>query len=262
MVSECDPNNSKPASPHAVGSINELVSLFLDPAERAVWDVSHALGQKLLGISALSATAAEAQLAWWHDEINRAATGQPRHPLTQGLQPFIPDDRDIWPWLEQFLIHARSVLNGQLAQNPGELRVQLFRQFAIPLYVVYETLRHPEQASAPDCRCLKKLGIAHGLSELAESCLADPPASEAMRQLLSHPESGSKSDTTVPAVSLLANSALNELKSEEPEMTGIASIDMLWRLTELRLRKLSLGRKPGRLRLLFAAWRSAREFRN
>jgi len=65
--------------------------LFLPPQRRRAITAVYAYCREVDDVvdEVSDATAAETTLAWWRTEISRSFAGQPTHPVTRALQPFI-----------------------------------------------------------------------------------------------------------------------------------------------------------------------------
>ena len=68
--------------------------LFLPPERRRAITAVYAYCREVDDVvdEVSDATAAEATLGWWRQEIARLFAGQPTHPVTRALQPFIGDE--------------------------------------------------------------------------------------------------------------------------------------------------------------------------
>ena len=90
--------------------------LFLPPERRRAITAVYAYCREVDDVvdEVSDATAAEATLAWWRTEIAQLFQGQPTHPVTRALQPFIGGDFGI---TEARLIAVLEGMQVDLRQN-------------------------------------------------------------------------------------------------------------------------------------------------
>lgn len=257
----------------APGSDEELVANFLRGDAERRFRLLCALRDAILAAPGRSRepSVSSVKLEWWRQELARLAAGEPRHPLTTGLQPLLPAGSPYLPWLEELLICAESLERREAPDSIDGLRLQCFRRESAALTLA-AMVDVPKDASAEDEQAArtaaKHAGIAWGLAKTAatlaerrelfllprdlaaEAGLDDVPAGRWPEQ----PAFGH-------AIQRLARAGLDELDRARQEIAGAATVTALvGAISEAQLaaRSRDASRRAHPLQLLWRAWRAVR----
>ncbi len=246
------PSDTAAAEGLAPGSVQELIASFLPKEQRDIWQLAFEIRGQLLSLANLRPETAGIKFAWWDQELELLKAGNPRHPLTTKLASLGAKVLPSAAWLNEHLVAAKAVHAGQIQSTVDELRLHAFRSYGPSLFISYlQSLGEPD----PDAAALiSNLCFAHVLCLRGERLLASTLEPNELRFL---PETVDAEDPKITLSRICELAASSQLAMNR--VTGVRSVDMLCRLTDLRLRRLRKGRSAGRFALLFSAWNSARK---
>lgn len=127
------------------GSLAWYAALFSPPEQRETIEAVTGIWFELRGMVELAREpqAVRLRLAWWREELDLLAKGEPRHPLTRRLCPLLADHPRAATLLNELVTGGAEALAGPTPENDDELRLLAFRTAGAPLVLLAETLHAP-----------------------------------------------------------------------------------------------------------------------
>ncbi len=255
------------------GSDEELVANFLRGDAERRFRLLCALRDTILNATAQNREPAVGgvKLDWWRQEIARLAAGQPRHPLTTGLQGLVPADSPFVPWLEELVICAESLGRREAPESVQELRLFCFRREGAALTLAAA----PRSDAAPDEPrriAARHAGIAWGMAKATAALAGGRQLFLLPRDIASDtglddipPGRWPQQDGFRRALERLADAGLGELARARTEIRSASAVTaVIAAVSEAHLaaRRRGGGRaahgSAHPLQLLWRAWRAAR----
>lgn len=240
------------------GSDAELTAAFLSARAKERFVLCEALRDELLSLTNASEAVAPVKIAWWRDEILRAAAGEPRHPLTISLHAATSTPGDDWDLFSEHLVLAESWLRREQTSTLSECRLGLFRQYGPGLYWCFDAVAStPAEAT----HHVHHVAIARGFTELAAALVDGRSVARTKLPLewLDAAATENLSGEQRHSVAMQCVAAgVAELDACSKATIGERTTDVLAALLRGRLAALGRGREPGRIGRLVSAWRAAR----
>ena len=250
----------------APGSDEELVANFLRGDAERRFRLLCGLRDTILRAPGQSRDPAvgAVKLEWWRQELARLTAGEPRHPLTTGLQRLLPDDSPYLPWLEELLICAESMDRRETPDTVDGLRLHCFRRESAALTIAATTDGDDDDQRT----AAKHAGIAWGMAKSAADLAAGRrlfllPGDLVVEAGLDSLPLGRWREQPAfrSAVRRVARAGLDELDRARREIAGASAVTALvGAVSETRLAACSrrAGRSAHPLQLLWRAWRAGR----
>ncbi len=256
-----EPSTDLPTLP--AGSDSELIAAFLQGTEQSVFVATELLRDELLGLASLSDAVLPVKTAWWHDELNRAARGEARHPVTRMISAAPYETTPDWDVFAEHLRLVEAWCRGEQVASAEEMRLRLFRRHGPGLYWCFDQA-NGVVGGAQLSDYVHRLAIARGFVEDALRLRSSEtiPFSQFPDDWVASLSNTSDKDSAAARRERLARHCLDaaaaELTKHANRVTGVAAIDILAALIRLALKKRDNAAPPGRWRRLMAAWHAAR----
>ena len=210
------------------GDCLRLAVAFMSETDGARLEATFALARAVAGAATTSDDPGVCltQLEWWRQELERVAGGEPRHPAAQAFVDRVGVDDDIAALTAEWLVDTQRRISGPVPDDHSGHRVAGFRRYGCTLLLA----ARPE-VRATSAPLLRDAGVA--LYAL------DAPRDE-------------------PVFTYDAAMALHESLTNRARRSAVVGSAVVATTAGEAMRRRYDGLKPGGLRQLLYAWRSAR----
>lgn len=213
------------------GDCLRLAVAFVDEPYGQRLEATYLLREAVAGAATTSSETAvcATQLQWWRDELERLIAGEPRHPAAQQFAERIATDADTLRFASEWIVDTERLLIGPAPEDTASHRITGYRRYGASLML----------ALTPELRA----SCAPVVRDVAVALYA----------LDEHPKE--------PVFDYDTAMTLHEAINTRAELVTDVGVAVLAATSANAMRRRYDGLKPGAVRQLRFAWRSARRTR-
>lgn len=213
------------------GDCLRLAVAFVDEDYGQRLEASYLLREAVVGAATTSdeVSVCATQLAWWRDELERLVAGEPRHPATKHFAERIAIDDETLVFAREWLVDTERMLYGPQPEDVASHRISAYRRYASWLMLAL-----PADVRVTSGALVREIAVAfYALDLHVEDAVFEYPTAMTLHKTINE----LAANTTDVGLAVIAVTAANALRRRYD------------------------GLKPGAVRQLRLAWRSARRTR-
>ncbi|MEM1438858.1 MAG: hypothetical protein AAF545_13065 [Pseudomonadota bacterium] len=213
------------------GDCLRLAMAFVDEPYGQRLEAAYLLREAVVGAATTSSETAvcATQLQWWRDELDRLVAGEPKHPVSQQFAERIGTDADTMQFANEWIVDTERLLFGPAPEDTASHRIAGYRRYGASLMLALT----PE-TRASCAPVVRDIAVAlYALDEHRNEPVFDYETAMTLHATIND----SAEQLTDVGVAVLAATSANALRRRYD------------------------GLKPGAVRQLRFAWRSARRTR-